>query len=56
MKSTFLPEYPKIFVGNSLICPGLGLFSGQNLNKGDIICIYSGEKLQDDEAEMRGLI
>ena len=56
MKSQFLNDFPKVFVGNSLICPSLGLFAGQNFEIGDIISIYSGEKLQDDEAEMRGLI
>ena len=43
-------------MGNSKICPSLGLFAGKRLEKGDLISVYSGEKLHDDDGDNRGTI
>lgn len=39
----------RIVIGNSGICPGLGLFAGQRFKKDQLICIYFGEILDEED-------
>jgi SET domain-containing protein len=55
MKITFYRN-TNLFVGQSKICPSVGLFAGKQFKKNELICIYSGEKLHESEADMRGTI
>lgn len=43
----------RIIIGHSGICPGLGLFAGQRFKKDQLVCIYFGEIL--DEEDTSGL-
>jgi len=51
-----LGRQKKTILGNSLICPGFGLFAGEDIQKGDFICEYLGELITREEGERRGLI
>lgn len=46
----------KLFVGKSKVCPGLGLYSGEVIEKEEYICLYSGEIITDADSENRGII
>lgn len=45
---------PRIVIGRSLVCEGIGLFTAQHIKKGQLICNYRGEFLNNnDEEEIR---
>lgn len=46
----------KLFVGNSKVCPGLGLFAGEVFEKDEYICLYGGELITDADSENRGIV
>lgn len=39
----------RIIIGHSGICPGLGLFAGQRFKKDQLVCIYFGEILSEED-------
>jgi hypothetical protein len=39
----------RIIIGHSGICPGLGLFAGQKFKKDQLVCIYFGEILAEED-------
>jgi hypothetical protein len=44
-----LQQKNRIIIGDSDICPGLGLFAGQNFGKDQLVCLYFGEVLEEEE-------
>ena len=46
----------KLYVGNSKVCPSLGLFSGEVIEPNEYIWIYSGEVLSEFDSEKRGVV
>jgi SET domain-containing protein len=46
----------KLFVGKSKVCPSLGLFAGEIIEKEEYICLYSGEILTENDSENRGVV
>ena len=52
---TYFREVP-LFTGRSKLCPSVGLFAGQNLEKHQILSLYAGEKLDENCSEVRGMV
>jgi len=47
---------PRLLLGKSEICEGMGVFAGQQFEKGDFIGEYVGEIIEGAEGEIRGII
>ena len=44
-----LMQKNRVLIGTSTICPGLGLFAGQRFRKDQLVCLYFGEILEEEE-------
>ena len=44
-----LMQKNRVLLGTSTICPGLGLFAGQRFRKDQLVCLYFGEILEEEE-------
>jgi hypothetical protein len=52
-----LMQKNRVLLGQSQICPGLGLFAGQDFEKDQLICIYLGEILEElDSDDLRNKV
>jgi len=47
---------PRILLGKSKICDGLGIFAGQHFKKNDFIGEYVGEVISKEEGEKREIV
>lgn len=47
---------PRLLLGKSSICDGMGIFAGQSFEKGDFVGEYVGEMIEYFEGDLRGII